>query len=93
MPRNRARVLRLADAAPAAPVTPPAKGRLFYDFQIPDAFFGGLPQSTAKVRWIREHLPHETRILIGRHSAWYEADILAYIASLQGAPHPQAVGQ
>lgn len=60
---------------------PKARGRLWYDFQIPDEFFGGLPTITSKVRWVRDHLPRECRIKIGGASAWYESDILAYIES------------
>jgi hypothetical protein len=55
------------------------RGRLYYDYQIPDAFFGGLPRIGSKVRWVREHLPRETRVKIGRDSAWYEADILIFL--------------
>jgi hypothetical protein len=55
------------------------RGRLYYDYQIPDAFFGGLPRIGNKVRWVREHLPRETRVKIGRDSAWYEADIFTFL--------------
>jgi hypothetical protein len=41
------------------------------------------------VRWVREHLPRETRIQVGRMSAWYEADVIAYLE--QGA-RPAAAG-
>lgn len=68
---------------PAIPRAPVEQGRLWYDHQIADQFFGGLPRIGNKVRWIREHLPRATRIQIGRDSAWYERDILAYIATLQ----------
>lgn len=85
VPRVIDATMRLTSTAtPApAPVAPPARGRLYYDYQIPDAFFGGLPKIGNKVRWVREHLPRATRIQIGRESAWYEADVLAYIATLQ----------
>ncbi|HEU4629835.1 MAG TPA: hypothetical protein VFS08_08805, partial [Gemmatimonadaceae bacterium] len=58
---------------------PPDRGRLWYDFEIADAFFRGLPGIALKVRWVREHLPRGARIKIGRHSAWYEYDVLAYL--------------
>jgi predicted DNA-binding transcriptional regulator AlpA len=31
------------------------------------------------VRWVREHLPRQPRIKIGQESAWYEADVLAFM--------------
>lgn len=55
------------------------RGRLWYDFEIPDRFFNGLPGIGQKVRWVREHLPRQTRIKIGQKSAWYEADVLAFM--------------
>lgn len=82
---NARRFPRLADAAPAPAVPIPSRGRLYYDYEIADAFFNGLPKITEKVRWIRSHLPRSKRVKIGRDSAWYEADILAYRESLQGA--------
>ena len=64
---------------------PPDRGRLWYDFEIPDEFFRGLPGIEQKVRWVREHLPKETRIRIGQKSAWYEADIRAFLESRRAA--------
>ena len=37
------------------------------------------------VRWIREHLPQETRIRVGQKSAWYEADIRAFLEGRRSA--------
>lgn len=65
--------------------TPPDRGRLWYDFEIPNAFLAGLPGIEQKVRWIREHLPRESRIRIGQKSAWYEADIRAFLESRRAA--------
>lgn len=70
---------RLTQRASLMPPEPPTRGRLYYDYQIPDAFFGGLPRIGNKVRWVREHLPRETRVKIGRDSAWYEVDILTFL--------------
>jgi hypothetical protein len=67
------------------PPAPPERGRLWYDFEIPDHFFNGLPKITNKVRWVRTHLPREKRVKIGRDSAWYESDIIAYRDSLAKA--------
>ena len=64
---------------------PPDRGRLWYDFEIPDEFFRGLPGIEQKVRWVREHLPKDTRIRIGQKSAWYEADIRAFLESRRAA--------
>lgn len=64
---------------------PPDRGRLWYDFEIPDEFFRGLPGIEQKVRWVREHLPKETRIRIGQKSAWYEADIRVFLESRRAA--------
>ena len=66
-------------------ILPPNRGRLRYDFEIPDAFFRGLPGIEQKVRWAREHLPREHRIKIGQKSAWYEADIRAFLESRRAA--------
>jgi hypothetical protein len=63
---------------------PPSRGRLWYDHEIPDQFFNGLPGIGSKLRWVREHLPRATRIKIGRMSAWYEADIVAYLEQERG---------
>lgn len=79
--RARHDVLRTRVTAP-----PPDRGRLWYDFEIPDAFLAGLPGIEQKVRWIREHLPRESRIRIGQKSAWYEADIRAFLESRRAAP-------
>lgn len=62
-----------------APLPPPDRGRLWYDFEIPREFFQGLPGIERKIRWIREHLPKETRIKIGQKSAWYDSDIRAFL--------------
>jgi hypothetical protein len=79
--RPRHDVLRTRVTAPA-----PDRGRLWYDFEIPDAFLAGLPGIEQKVRWIREHLPRESRIRIGQKSAWYEADIRAFLENRRTAP-------
>lgn len=71
-----------ASSAPPAP--PPARGRLWYDFEIPDQFYNGLPKIGQKVRWVRSHLPQASRIKIGQSSAWYEADILAHLEAERG---------
>ena len=63
---------------------PPNRGMLWYDHQIPDQFFGGLPGIGLKVRWVREHLPRATRIKVGQQSAWYELDILDFIEKERG---------
>jgi len=65
-------------------VAPPRRGRLWYDFQIVDEFLGGLPTIKAKVRWVREHLPRDQRIKIGGASAWYDADIVAWLDARRG---------
>jgi hypothetical protein len=84
------RPLAITPATPRAPITPPpARGRLWYDHEIPEQFFNGLPGITNKVRWVREHMPRAARIKIGRWSAWYEADILAYLEQERGRA-PQA---
>jgi hypothetical protein len=79
--RPRHDVLRTRVTAPA-----PDRVRLWYDFEIPDAFLAGLPGIEQKVRWIREHLPRESRIRIGQKSAWYEADIRAFLENRRTAP-------
>ncbi|HEU4628529.1 MAG TPA: hypothetical protein VFS08_02255 [Gemmatimonadaceae bacterium] len=83
-PRPAARVIDASARLGSAPATlqPPSKGRLYYDFEIPDAFLEGLPGIKNKVRWVREHLPRATCKKIGRQSAWYEADIRAFVDSL-----------
>lgn len=82
--KPRARQLSLA-SKPSAPIAPPPnRGVLWYDFQIPERFFGGLPTIGNKVRWVREHLPRESRVKIGGTSAWYEQDVLAYIERERG---------
>ena len=75
--------ITLFDDKLAAP--PPDRGRLWYDFEIPDEFFRGLPGIEQKVRWVREHLPKDTRIRIGQKSAWYESDIRAFLESRRAA--------
>lgn len=69
---------RLA-ASGGPPLSPPTKGRLYYDFEIPEAFLGGLPRVRHKTRWVRENFPRATRVKIGQSSAWWEADILAHL--------------
>jgi hypothetical protein len=84
MPRRRqvAGVIGPTSTVNAPPVE---RGRLVYDFEIPELYFGGLPKITDKVRWVRAHLPREKCIKVGRDSAWYEADIEDHIRSLRGA--------
>jgi hypothetical protein len=67
----------------ATPITPPpaGRGRLWYDFQIPEEFFAGLPGIGDKIGWVRRHLPRAKRMKIGGKSAWYERDILDFIES------------
>ena len=58
-------------------ITPPTDlGRLWYDDEISDRFFAG----RVTVRWVREHLPRQKGLKIGRGWAWYDADILEWIA-------------
>lgn len=45
----------LADFVPLR--APVERGRLVYDFQVADAYLGGLPGIVGKLRWVREHLP------------------------------------
>jgi len=78
---DRRRDLAVHRGGDTPPIAPPPSGKLWYDHQIPDEFFSGLPGITQKVRWVREHLPRGKRIKIGGASAWYEADIIAYIES------------
>jgi hypothetical protein len=75
-------VLAVARSEVAA-ITPPPSGRgqLWYDYQIPDEFFAGLPLIGDKIGWVRRHLPRAKRIKIGGSSAWYERDVLEYIES------------
>jgi hypothetical protein len=42
--------------------SPPDRGRLWYDDEIPDQFFRG----RVSVRWVRTHLPRGKGIKIGR---------------------------
>lgn len=81
--RRRTEPLALHKGDATAPIAPPpsGRGRLWYDFQIADEFFEGLPKITSKVRWVREHLPRAKRIKIGGASAWYESDIVEFIQS------------
>ena len=75
----------LSLAMPAVPLVAPVdRGALWYDFQIVDRFFGGLPTIGNKVRWIREHLPRGTRIKVGQTSAWYEQDIIDFLEAERG---------
>lgn len=60
---------------------PTSLGRLWYDDEICDQFFG----SRVTVRWVREHLPRNKGLKIGRGWAWYEDDILEWINSRRGA--------
>lgn len=82
-PRPASRVLDATErlGGGMAPIAPPSRGRLFYDHEIADAFLGGLPRVRDKVRWVRTHLPRETRMKIGRDSAWYELDVVAWLES------------
>lgn len=68
------------------PAPPPNRGRLWYDFEIPDQFLNGLPGIGQKVRWVRAHFPRDSRIKIGQASAWYEADILVHLERERGLP-------
>jgi hypothetical protein len=79
-PRRPALAVHRPDVAPIAP-PPRGRGRLYYDFQIPDEFFSGMPGVKNKVRWVREHLPRAKRIKVGGASAWYESDIQDFIES------------
>lgn len=72
---------RLA-VADGEPLPPPNKGRLYYDFEIPKAFLGGLPKIKDKTRWVRENFPRDVRVKIGRDSAWWESDIRRHLATL-----------
>lgn len=83
---KRAATLRIVGDAPSprAPQPPANRGRLWYDHQIADEFLGGLPKIKDKVRWVREHFPKETRIQIGRDSAWYADDIMAFLSMQRG---------
>lgn len=80
-PRPSTRIIDATERLGGAqsPVSPPTRGRLYYDYEIADAFLGGLPRVRDKVRWVRAHLPRETRMKIGRDSAWYELDVLAWL--------------
>jgi hypothetical protein len=85
-------IVGVIGASHTAPPAPPDRGPLIYDKHIVDRYFLGLPNVKNKVRWVREHLPPSTRVTIGRYSAWYERDILAYIESLRGAKHTRRTG-
>ena len=77
--------LDLVNASDA--VRPPADlGRLWYDDEIPVQFFRG----RVTVRWVREHLPREKGLKIGRGWAWYENDIVEWIASRRGITRASA---
>ena len=77
---------RLVDSIDAkAPPPPPDRGRLIYDFEIPDLYYRGLPGITKKLRWVREHFPRGKRVKIGGSSAWYEKDILEHLERERGA--------
>lgn len=85
MKRDRQPNLSITPKMPAGPLAPPPnRGILWYDHQIADRFFGGLPKIGNKTRWVREHLPRSTRIKVGQQSAWYELDILAYLETERG---------
>ena len=75
---QRPRRLGLVQDADVA-LRPPDRGQLWYDDQIAAQFLGGLPGIGNKVRWIRQHLPKALGIKIGRHTAWYETDIRAWL--------------
>ena len=80
------RAMRLVVPAPEGSRTAPIeRGRLWYDFEIPDRFLAGLPRISDKVRWVRSHFPLSKRVKIGRDSAWYEADIHEHLAQQAGA--------
>lgn len=64
-----------------ASITPPNRGRLWYDDEISGQFF----QGRVTVRWIREHLPRSKGLKIGREWAWYEVDIHEWIEAQRGA--------
>lgn len=68
----------------AVPPAPPDRGKLWLDSEISDAFFKGLPGIKNKLNWVRRRFPRESRIQLGRHAAWYESDIRAFIESLRG---------
>ena len=76
---------KLQRAEPNVIAPPTDRGRLWYDFEIPEEFFRGLPGIQKKVRWVREHLPRHSRIRIGQKSAWYESDIRAFLESRRAA--------
>ena len=70
---------RLDLVKPMDRLRPPDRGPLWYDNQIADRFLGGLPGITDKVRWVRVHLPKGMGIKIGRQTAWFETDIVAWL--------------
>ena len=67
---------------PGEPLKPPARGRIWFDTQIADEFFNGLPhvEPRHRARWARRNIPRGFKI--GRRTAWYEADVMDYIESL-----------
>lgn len=73
----------LGVVAPRSPIPapPPDRGQLFYDNEIADAFFKGLPGIKDKTGWVRRHLPRSKRLKIGASSAWYEREINEWIES------------
>ncbi len=66
------------------PPAPPDRGRLWYDFEIPKQFLNDLPGIGNKAGWVRRNFPADTRIKIGKASAWYESDVVAAIAGRRG---------
>lgn len=74
----------VGDTSKLAVPQPHQRGRLWYDFQIPDQFLSGLPGIKDKIRWVRSHLPRTSRIQVGRASAWHETDIVAYLEAERG---------
>ena len=61
------------------PAPPPDRGQLFYDDEIADAFFKGLPGIGDKAGWVRRHFPKSKAIKIGKRSAYWERDINQWI--------------
>ena len=80
--RQKLDAINVGDAS----VPPPDLGRLWYDDEIPQHFFGG----RVSVRWVREHLPRAKGLKIGRGWAWYERDVTEWIASRRGAGRASA---
>jgi hypothetical protein len=75
--RAKLDLLHASDSSTA----PTSLGRLWYDDEICAQFFG----SRVTVRWVREHLPRDKGLKIGRGWAWYESDILEWIDSRRGS--------